>query len=87
MSNRVDPTLLRELKEHGAVSIEKCYNCGTCTATCSLSTDDSQFPRRIIRMAQLGLRDQLLGSKELWLCYNCGLCSETCPKQAEPAKP
>jgi quinone-modifying oxidoreductase, subunit QmoC len=35
-------------------------------------------------MAQLGLRDQLLGSKELWLCYNCGKCSETCPKQAEP---
>ena len=36
-------------------------------------------------MAQLGMRDQLLGSKELWLCYNCGECSETCPQQAEPA--
>ena len=36
-------------------------------------------------MAQLGMRAQLLGSKELWLCYNCGECSETCPQQAEPA--
>ena len=85
MSNRVDTTLLRELKDYGAVGIDKCFNCGNCTATCSLSSNDAQFPRRIIRMAQLGLRDQILGSKELWLCYNCGKCSETCPKQAEPA--
>jgi hypothetical protein len=39
----------------------------------------------MIRMAQLGMADKLLGSKELWLCYNCGDCSETCPQQAEPA--
>jgi ferredoxin len=85
MSVRVDPTLLYELKEYGAVGIEKCFNCGNCTAVCSLASNEAQFPRRIIRMAQLGMRDQLLGSKELWLCYNCAECSETCPKQAEPA--
>ena len=85
MNNRVDPNLLREFKRYGAVGIEKCFNCGTCTATCSLTSNDSQFPRKIIRMAQLGLTDQILGSKELWMCYNCGKCSETCPKQAEPA--
>jgi ferredoxin len=85
MSTRVDPSLLRELKEYGAVGIEKCFNCGNCTAVCSMSSNEAQFPRRIIRMAQLGMRDQLLGSKELWLCYNCAQCSETCPKQAEPA--
>ena len=85
MSTRVDPTLLHEIKEYGAVGVEKCFNCGNCTAVCSLVSNDDQFPRRIIRMAQLGMRDQLLGSKELWLCYNCGECSETCPQQAEPA--
>ena len=85
MTTRVDPNLLREIKEYGAVGVEKCFNCGNCTAVCSLVSNDDQFPRRIIRMAQLGMRDQLLGSKELWLCYNCGECSETCPQQAEPA--
>jgi len=83
--NRVDPTFVKEIKEYGAVGIDKCFNCGNCTAICSLASDDAQFPRRIIRMAQLGMTDQLLGSKELWLCYNCGDCSETCPQQAEPA--
>jgi ferredoxin len=85
MSVRVDPSLLHELKEYGAVGIEKCFNCGSCTAVCSMTSNEDQFPRKIIRMAQLGMRDQLLGSKELWLCYNCGECSETCPQQAEPA--
>jgi ferredoxin len=85
MSTRLDPNLLRELKAYGAVGIEKCFNCGNCTAVCSMSSNEAQFPRRIIRMAQVGMRDQLLGSQELWLCFNCAQCSETCPKQAEPA--
>jgi nitrate reductase gamma subunit len=33
----------------------------------------------------MGMKEELLGSKEIWLCYNCGQCSETCPQQAEPA--
>jgi ferredoxin len=85
MSTRIDPSLMNELRKFGAIGIEKCYNCGNCTAVCSLTSNDAQFPRKLIRMAQLGMRDQLLGSKELWLCYNCAQCSETCPKQAEPA--
>ncbi len=85
MTRRVDPNLLYELKEFGALGVEKCINCGNCTAICSLSKDDDRFPRHMIRMVQLGMKDELLGSKELWLCYNCGDCSETCPQQAEPA--
>jgi nitrate reductase gamma subunit/ferredoxin len=85
MATRVDPSLLNEIKQYGAVNIEKCFNCGNCTATCSLTSDEDGFPRRIIRLAQLGMRDKLLGSKEIWLCYNCADCSETCPQQAEPA--
>jgi len=85
MTKRVDPNLMYELKEFGAVGMEKCINCGNCTAICSLSKDEDRFPRHMIRMAQLGMKDELLGSQELWLCYNCGDCSETCPQGAEPA--
>jgi nitrate reductase gamma subunit/ferredoxin len=85
MSSRVDPNFLPEIKNFGALSLEKCFNCGNCTAICSLSKDGDAFPRHIVRLAQLGLKDELLGSKELWLCYNCGDCSESCPQQAEPA--
>jgi ferredoxin len=85
MTRRVDPNFLYELKEYGAVGAEKCIQCGNCTAICSMSKEDDRFPRHMVRMAQLGMKEELLGSKQLWLCFNCGDCSETCPQQAEPA--
>jgi ferredoxin len=86
MSQRVDPTLLKELKQFGAVGIEKCFNCGNCTAICPLTSDDHLFPRDMIRYAQLGLKDRLMQSSDPWLCYYCGDCTRTCPKEAEPAE-
>ena len=86
MSTRVDPGILKEMKEYGGINVDACINCGNCTAVCSMTTDEDSFPRKVIRYAQVGMQDDLLGSKELWLCYNCGECTETCPKQAEPAR-
>jgi len=82
----VDHTLLPTLKQFGAFDIGACFNCGNCTAVCPLSEGDTTFPRKIIRYAQVGMRDNLLSSKELWTCYACGECSETCPRQAEPSE-
>jgi ferredoxin len=86
MSNRVDPNLLLDLKEYGAVGAEKCFNCGTCTAMCPLTDDEHPFPRNMIRLAQLGLKERLLESTEPWLCYYCGDCAQTCPREAEPGE-
>ena len=86
MSNRVDPNLLLNLREYGAVGAEKCFNCGTCTAMCPLTSDAHPFPRNMIRLAQLGLTDQLLQSTDPWLCYYCGDCAQTCPREAEPGE-
>ena len=86
MSTRVDPSLLAELKEYGAINPEACFNCGNCTAVCPLTSSDNPFPRRTIRLIQLGMRDRLLASTDPWLCYFCGDCSRTCPRGAEPAE-
>jgi ferredoxin len=86
MSTRVDPGLLVELKKYGRVDVESCFNCGNCTAICPLTNDEENYPRRIIRYAQLGLKDRLIGSKDIWLCYYCGECSTTCPRQANPGE-
>ena len=87
MTTRVDPSLIDEMKAYGAVGIEKCFNCGNCTAICPLTSDDHPFPRRTIRFLQMGMRDQLLASTDPWMCYFCGDCSITCPRGAEPAEP
>ena len=88
-ATRVEPGLLDDIKRFGAADVSACFSCGVCTATCPLLAEDPEggtFPRRIIRYAQLGLRDKLLASRELWTCYACGQCSEQCPQQAEPSE-
>jgi NAD-dependent dihydropyrimidine dehydrogenase PreA subunit len=85
MTHTVDLTLNRDLKRFGASDIDACFNCGNCTAVCQLSEDRAQFPRRLVRYGQLGMRDRLLAAKEAWLCWNCRDCSDTCPRQANPS--
>ena len=84
--HRADPNFLLDLQKYGARSIEACFNCGNCSAICPLSTEEDNFPRRMIRYGQLGMADKLASSKELWLCYHCGECTKTCPRQADPGE-
>lgn len=86
MSITVDARLLREIQRHGAFDITACFHCGNCTAVCPLSDAHANFPRRMIRLGQIGDRERLLDSPETWLCYYCGECSDTCPRQAEPGE-
>jgi ferredoxin len=84
MSALVDSSLLTDIKKFGAADVSACFSCGNCTAICPLSSNDGTFPRRMIRYAQVGMKDALLSSKELWTCYHCGMCSDSCPTQADP---
>ena len=59
MATRLDPQLLKEFKEYGAVGVEKCFNCGNCTAICPLASDEYNFPRDVIRRVQIGQKEQL----------------------------
>jgi len=86
MSVRVDTGLVSELAKYGGDTVTKCFNCGNCTAVCSLSKEDTVFPRRYIRYTQLGLKGKMLESVDPWLCYYCGDCSDTCPRDAKPGK-
>ncbi len=82
----VDPSFMKAVRKYGAYDVRACFNCGNCTAVCPLSEGRDAFPRKLIRYAQIGRRDLVLGSKEMWLCYYCGECSDTCPRQAEPGE-
>lgn len=82
---RLDPDLLQDIKRFGAADVSACFSCGNCTAICPLTDDAGTFPRRMIRYAELGMKDALVSSKELWTCYHCGACSDSCPTEADPA--
>ena len=65
----------------GAGNFNRCFSCGTCTASCPVSEIDESFnPRLIIRQALLGRKEELLSSKELWYCAQCYTCYARCPQ-------
>ncbi|HPH00975.1 MAG: 4Fe-4S dicluster domain-containing protein [Bacteroidales bacterium] len=82
----INPDFADEIKKYGADDFNLCFNCGNCTAVCSLSTNDESFPREMIRYSTLGLEDEIKSSLKPWLCYYCGECSTDCPRQANPGE-
>jgi heterodisulfide reductase subunit C len=38
------------------------------------------LPNQIIRLAQLGMKEELLASRAIWLCASCMTCNTRCPK-------
>ena len=84
---RVNPNFKDVLLKYGSPkTITTCFNCGNCTAICSLTSETASFPRRLIRYAQLGLEGKLMSQPDAWLCYYCGECSDSCPREAEPGE-
>jgi len=41
------------------------------------------LPHQINRMAALGLKDELLNSKSIWMCASCQTCVSRCPMQVD----
>lgn len=82
----INPEFGKNLKKYGAYDFNACYNCGTCTAICSLSTEEDSFPREMVRLSAIGDEDDLKASLKPWLCYYCGECTSNCPREAKPGE-
>jgi len=81
-SKNLDPNFkLLIAAEPGGENIKRCFSCGTCTAGCPVrEVTDRYNPRRIIRMALLGMKKEVLSSQFIWLCSSCYTCFERCPQ-------
>lgn len=61
------------------LSGQACFTCSECSSCCPIVCDGDVFdPQRIIRMANLGLADELLRSPAIWLCLGCQRCADAC---------
>ena len=60
-----------------------CLTCGSCAGACPISGVDDLDPRKIIRMAFLGMDEELLASDWPWKCTMCGKCEVVCPMNVE----
>ena len=69
-----------ELAAAGGENAKMCFQCGTCTASCPSGKNTAYRTRKIMRMAQLGLKDMIIDSEDLWQCTTCYTCEERCPR-------
>ncbi len=60
--------------------LRTCIQCGTCTASCPAADAMDITPRQMWRMVNLGLKDEVLHSKTMWLCSVCYQCTVRCPR-------
>jgi len=84
-ASEIDPRFKYEVsKVPGGKKIMMCFQCGTCTADCPIARfSDSYRPRKLMRMTQLGLKDRVLSSDDIWLCAACFTCVDHCPQDVE----
>ena len=86
MSIRVDPMFIDVLDRFGAEDVQLCYQCGDCSTVCPHADEVYKFPRKSMRLLQMGLSRKIETTLEPWLCYYCGQCSTQCPREADPGE-
>ena len=82
METKLDPRFKDEISYMpGGQNIKRCFQCGTCNVGCPVREIEANYnPRKIIRMAVLGMRERVLTSDFIWLCAMCYTCQERCPQ-------
>ena len=77
---------ISEIKSETGVNINRCYQCGKCSAGCAVAEEMDYPPSLVMRMLQTNNTDnfnQLLGSETIWLCVSCQNCLTRCPMEID----
>jgi heterodisulfide reductase subunit C len=77
---KIRDDFVRKVEELSGQKLLACYQCGKCSAGCPAAPEMDILPNQVIRYAQLGLKDELLSAKSVWVCASCYTCNVRCPK-------
>ncbi len=80
-----DKDLVKAVEKAAQTKVSLCYQCGKCTAGCPVNFAMDYPPRQIIRLLQLGLTEEALQAKSIWICASCDTCSSRCPRGVDIA--
>jgi heterodisulfide reductase subunit C2 len=59
--------------------VSTCFQCAKCTSGCPVAARTDLRPHELVRLVQLGARDEALSSRMLWECTSCETCVTRCP--------
>ena len=82
----IESAFVEEVEKRSGQNISSCYQCGKCSAGCPICLDMDFSPNQIIRLVQMGLKDEVLSSSTIWMCASCQTCTTRCPLKIDLAK-
>ena len=82
---RPDEAFLAAVEAQSGEPVSRCYQCRKCTNGCPVRFALDAMPNQVMRMIQLGLEDELLRSKTIWVCASCQTCTTRCPNDIDIA--
>lgn len=69
-----------DIIQRSGVNINLCWHCKTCAGGCPFSDSMDYLPNQVIRLAQLGMKKEVMESSAIWICVGCHTCSTECPQ-------
>ena len=78
---QTDPSFIEEIRKiPGGDKILDCIQCGVCAGSCHARFAMDYSPMQILKMAHLGLKQEVLSSSTIWICASCYTCASRCPR-------
>lgn len=77
---RTERDFVAKIEKISGQKLLACYQCGKCSAGCPMAAYMDVLPNQIIRLAQMGMKEQLLATRSIWMCVSCLTCNSRCPK-------
>jgi ferredoxin len=69
------------LPEGGNLNL--CLTCGACSSGCPATGLEDMDPRKFLRMAALGMDEEILSTPWVWMCTMCQRCIYVCPMKID----
>lgn len=66
-------------------NVAACLQCRKCTSGCPVACRVDVKPHELVRLIQLGQRDEVLASRMIWECTSCQTCITRCPQKVDIA--
>jgi heterodisulfide reductase subunit C len=79
-AEQLQSEFVKKVEELSGQSLLSCYQCGKCSAGCPMAKDMNLLPNQIIRLMQLGLREEIAKANTIWMCASCTTCGVRCPR-------
>ncbi len=62
-------------------NLNACLTCGACASGCPATGLEGMDPRKFLRMAALGMDEEIKSSNWAWMCTMCMRCIYVCPME------